>query len=332
MAVYKTISSKEIVRKVMRDLNPHTQNIAGGDWLHDAIEWIGEALEHIGSSSQLVTKVCTIDIKDYKAHLPADFYYTLQVATSGHVNSHEIQSEISELKNQVASLVVTYTQAREEIANHIIQSVDGTYTSNLTEDDIREYNHISKTSDHQIREINSRIVVLENTLMGGDGEHLIPLKYCTTTFPENINCPDCHHDSHIECYFIESDYIKTSFKEGTVCISYKAFPTDPDCYPLVPDDISFKEAMFWYIYKKMLLGGTVDVNKNGIQYDFADQKWKYYCTQARNAAVFPDIDRMESFMNQWVRLIPNINRHDHVFDELGDREDIYRGRYNTYGR
>jgi hypothetical protein len=90
--------------------------------------------------------------------------------------------------------------------------------------------------------------------------------------------------------------------------------------------------MFWYIYKKMLLGGTADMTKNGIQYNFADEKWKYYCTQARNAAVFPDIDRMESFMNQWVRLIPNINRHDHVFDELGDREDIYRGRYNTYGR
>jgi hypothetical protein len=330
MAVYKTISSKEIVRKVMRDLNPHSQN---GDWLHDAIEWIGEALEHIGSSAQLITKVCTIEIKDHKASLPADLYYPQQVATSGHIQSQEIESEITELKNTVAQLVITYTQARESIANHIIASTDGTYTSTLTEDDIKEYNHISKISDHQIRDINSRIVVLENTLMGGEtGEHLIPLKYCTNTFPESEPCPDCHHDSHIECYFIESDYIKTSFAKGTVCISYKALPTDPDCYPLVPDDISFKEAMFWYIYKKMLLGGTADMTKNGIQYNFADEKWKYYCTQARNAAVFPDIDRMESFMNQWVRLIPNINRHDHVFDELGDREDIYRGRYNTYGR
>ena len=87
MAVYKTISSKEIVRKVMRDLNPHSQN---GDWLYDAIEWIGEALEHIGSSTQLVTKVCTLEIKNHKAALPADLYYPQQVATSGHVNAHEI--------------------------------------------------------------------------------------------------------------------------------------------------------------------------------------------------------------------------------------------------
>jgi hypothetical protein len=63
---------------------------------------------------------------------------------------------------------------------------------------------------------------------------------------------------------------------------------------------------------------------NGIDYLFADQQWKYYCTQARNQANYPDIDRYESFMNQWVRLIPNINRHDSAFENLNTREDISR--------
>ena len=36
-------------------------------------------------------------------------------------------------------------------------------------------------------------------------------------------------------------------------------------------------------------------------------------------------------MNQWVRLIPNINRSEEQFENLGTREDIYRGMYNTYG-
>ena len=110
-----------------------------------------------------------------------------------------------------------------------------------------------------------------------------------------------------------------------------AFPTDDDCYPLVPDDISYKEAMFWYIYKKILLGGDSPVN-NGINYTFAEQQWKYYCTQARNAANFPDIDRYESFMNQWVRLIPNINRAMTGFENLGTRETLHRGPSNTYGQ
>ena len=43
MAIYKTISSQALIRKVLRDLRPTNTN-----WLDDAVEWIGEALEHIG--------------------------------------------------------------------------------------------------------------------------------------------------------------------------------------------------------------------------------------------------------------------------------------------
>ena len=63
---------------------------------------------------------------------------------------------------------------------------------------------------------------------------------------------------------------------------------------------------------------------NQIGYEFAEAQWKYYCTQARNAANYPDIDRYESFMNQWVRLIPSINRWDLGFEQLNSREDLHR--------
>jgi hypothetical protein len=104
-----------------------------------------------------------------------------------------------------------------------------------------------------------------------------------------------------------------------------AFPTDDECYPMVPDDISFKEAMFWYIYKKMLLRDP-NTKPNGITYEIAEQLWSKYCTQARNAANYPDIDRYESFLNQWVKLIPSINQshHDTNFDTLNTREQLDR--------
>ena len=91
----------------------------------------------------------------------------------------------------------------------------------------------------------------------------------------------------------------------------------------MPADISFKEAMFWYIYKKLLLSMPTLVN-NGIDYAFAEEQWKYYCTQARNAANYPDIDRYESFMNQWVRMIPSLNKHDLGFEQLNTRENLLR--------
>ena len=79
-----------------------------------------------------------------------------------------------------------------------------------------------------------------------------------------------------------------------------------------------------YIYKKLLLGGLITQSVNGINYQFADEKWRYYCSQARNAAVYPDIDRWESFLNQWVRMIPNMNRHNTAFENLNTRERLTR--------
>ena len=47
MAIYKEISSKVIIRKVMRDLKPNHAN-----WIDDAVEWIGEALGQLRSSNK----------------------------------------------------------------------------------------------------------------------------------------------------------------------------------------------------------------------------------------------------------------------------------------
>ncbi len=295
MAIYKTTSSKVILRKIFRDLNPNNDN-----WIDDAIEWIGEALEHIGAAPQLEKKVCLVPISNFKGNLPADLYYINQVAVNNAV-SPTTENELTELLKQV-----------KDIQTKLSDNPDQNF-------------------DLELRNLNSRIVVLENIYMTNESM-LTPLAYCTTNFPEALHCDDCVNRSAKakECYYVDTDKIKTSFTSGQVCLSYMAFPTDDDCFPLVPDDISYKEAMFWYIYKKILLGGQVPV-ENGINYTFAEQQWKYYCTQARNAANYPDIDRYESFLNQWVRLIPNINRAMSGFENLGTRETLHRGSSNTYG-
>ncbi len=295
--VYRLTSSKAIVRKIMRDLKP-----PGDNWIDDSIEWIGEALEHIGATPQLVQKGKVLNVVDYKVLLPSDLYYINQVAINN-VISPTITNELTELVAQLAALnAQVVSDPNDKIA----------------------YNY-------QLREINARIGVLENLYLAADNT-LSPLQYGTSTFPAGIHCDNCVNQ-FIKCketYIVDGGYIKTSFKEGPICLSYTAFPLDEDCYPMVPDDISYKEAMFWYVYKQMMLGGYVP-SMNGIDYNFADQKWRYYCTQARNAANYPSIDKYESFLNQWVRLVPNINRHSTGFENLNTRENLDRGRYNNYG-
>jgi len=297
MAIYKTISSKAVIRKIFRDLKPQNDN-----WVDDAVEWIGEALEHIGAAPQLCQKQCVIDIKDHKALMPSDLYYINQVAINNSVspvNSEELDKLIDKVK-----------ELKDEIA--AAQAAGQEYSSTTS----------------ILHEINSRIVVLENVYF--KNENLLqPLQYGASTFHKSMHCDGCVNENtrYEDTYIVDCDYIKTSFESGKICISYMAFPTDEECYPLVPDDISYMEAMFWYIYKKLLISFVAppETKRNGINYTFADQKWKYYCTQARNAANFPDIDKYESFMNQWVRMIPSINRHDTAFEDLNTREDLYRG-------
>ena len=297
MAIYKTISSKAVIRKIFRDLKPQNDN-----WIDDAVEWIGEALEHIGAAPQLCQKQCVLEIKDHKTLMPSDLYYINQVAINNSV------SPVS--SNELDKLIDKVKELKDEIAEAQAAGLEYSDTASI------------------LHEINSRIVVLENVYF--KNENLLqPLQYGASTFHRSMHCSDCVNENtrYEDTYIVDCDYIKTSFESGKICLSYMAFPTDEDCYPLVPDDISYMEAMFWYIYKKLLISFVAppETKRNGINYTFADQKWKYYCTQARNAANFPDIDKYEAFMNQWVRMIPSINRHDTTFEDLNTREDLYRG-------
>ena len=311
MAVYRNTSCKPIIRKVMRDLKPNN-----ADWITDAVEWVGEALEHIGASSQLVQKQKVLTIKDNKCLLPEDLYYINQVATNNAVSPSK-SAELDVLITQIKGL-------RGDIQEYNA-GVEALTSSTLSNADLNQFDTQYKSNILELRELQNRMIVLEGTYFGS-GATLTPLKYGAGTFHKSMHCDECVNEfaQSEDSYIIDADYVKTSFNSGKLCISYMAFPTDDDCYPMVPDDISFKEAMFWYIYKQLLLGGFSKANVK-IDYMFADEKWRYYCTQARNSANYPDIDKYESFMNQWTRLVPNLNRHAVFFEDLNERETLYRG-------
>lgn len=131
MAVYKTKSSKTIIRKIFRDLKPQDDN-----WIDDAIEWIGEALEHIGAASQLLQKQCVLTVANHKVLLPTDLYYINQVAINNSVDpvsSKELDTLIDKVK-----------ELKDEIADAQANGLEYSSTTSV------------------LNEINSRIVVLEN--------------------------------------------------------------------------------------------------------------------------------------------------------------------------
>ena len=87
--------------------------------------------------------------------------------------------------------------------------------SNVTNADLTTYDTQYKSNVAELRELISRITVLEgiyfNTKGGGAG--LEPLCYSASTFHKSMHCDDCVNEyaDHKESYIIDCDYIKTSF-------------------------------------------------------------------------------------------------------------------------
>lgn len=124
-------------------------------------------------------------------------------------------------------------------------------------------------------------------------------------------------------YNIVGGYIKTNLKEGNLMISYQAIPVDTDGYPMVPNDESFLEALYWYINMKLTYpqwkNGTV---RDAVYYD-AKSSWNYYRKQAYGNAMMPDGDQLDTIKNVWLKLIPEINANRTFFSTVGQEELIY---------
>ena len=322
MSIYKFVSSKQVIRKVFRDLRP-----PNAEFIHDSIEWMGEALEHIGAPGQLCSKTALITITDHKGSLPGDLYYIDAVAVNTCSTSTSTNT-INTIAQQIAVLNLNLATYYSQVNNAVTLSTNGQYISSLTPANLEEFDSYHKTTLNQLRDLNSQMAVLKDAQFSNSPQCLQPLRYGTSTFPWGSHCDECANASskHRESYIINCNNIQTSFSDGHICLSYKAFATDDECYPMIPDDISYREAMFWYITKMLLLRGD-QLRNTKLTYEFADFKWKQYCTQARNAANYPDMDRYQNFMDQWVRLVPNMNRDLNFFEGLGVREELQNEQY-----
>jgi len=120
-------------------------------------------------------------------------------------------------------------------------------------------------------------------------------------------------------YELNNDWITLSVKEGKLCIAYLAHPTDCDGFPMVPDDVHFREAITKAIVRRLdYLKWRQNPNDRGLKalYDHSDQEYCWYIASAQNRAKMPDVDKMESIKNQMLRLKPSISEWSRNFTTL----------------
>jgi len=150
-----------------------------------------------------------------------------------------------------------------------------------------------------------------------------PLRYSTDSFI--ISKRDCEDLSCVQDpqYKINNNHIVTNIDKGDLIVSYLAYPTDPDGLPLVPDTQRYIQAMKAYVIErmgfKMFIQGKIDTNR----YQLLQQERGFYMASARNKALTPSRDKMESLKNLWTRLIPDHYAHSNGMRSASKQEKLW---------
>jgi len=302
--IYKLTSVKSVIAKVFTDLDLQEETHR----ISDMIEWAGEALEKIGAFPYFVNKVTglegvpLLELSNYQVKLPCDFYSLIQMTYSdtstgpflpmrystGHFENHGDPEDITSIST---------TSSESDIVAFTMQLYTLDYDAALT--------YLNSNPDKRtliaamISDGYAKVVNVSNNSSN-------PL---TTT--DDIT------------YVISSNYIKTNVRTGYIMMAYQAIPTDCEGYPMIPDEISFKEAIYWYINMKLMYPKWAEGRVRDAVYYDAKRSWNYYCKQAYGDALMPNADKLESIKNAWVRLIPEIREHASGFSTLGQEQFYY---------
>jgi len=297
--IYKNVSVKRVIAKVFADLDLQE----GDHKINDMIEWAGEALEKIGVFSSFINKVTgkdgvpILEVFNYQTKLPCDFYRLIQVSFSENEAGPYYPMRYATGSFDYGSVI------NESTSDSIVYPESSLINITMSLYDLTYEQALEKLNDEPATRslINSMISDMDNRSVN--------------------NIVD---DQTLDyTYLITPSYIKTNQETGYIMLAYQAIPTDDEGFPLIPDHVSFMEAIYWYITMKILYpqwkNGRI---RDAVYYD-ARRSWNYYCKQAYGNALMPNKDQMESIKNTWLRIIPEINEHATASSTLGQRQIIY---------
>jgi hypothetical protein len=291
--IYRTVSVKRVIAKVMTDLDLQE----GNHRITDMVEYAGEAIKKIGAFPTLLTRVTgkgglpLLEISNYQAKLPCDLTAINQVAYSTSESGPFYPMVYGSGSFDAGVPDVTSTGTSTVLNDKIVveQAMD-LYGLNYA--DALLY----------LNTYPARRESIESLLLTGTVSSNGPRDYT---------------------YIVTPGYIKTTLQTGYLMLSYQAVPVDSEGYPMIPDDESFEEAIYWYINMKLTYPewkmGRV---RDAVYYD-AKSSWNYYRKQAYGNAMMPNIDQLESIKNAWLRLVPEIHEHGNAFTTLNERQTIY---------
>ena len=304
--IYKYTSIKRVIAKVFTDLNLQE----GTHRISDMIEWASEALEKIGAFPYFVNKVTGMDgnqvltVSNYQTALPHDFHNVIQMSFSPDEKGPFYPMRYASGSFDYGKL--DNSEVLGTSPTEVIWPESNVVTLAMDLYSLDYATALAKINNEPIT--RNKLTAMLNQMSKSSSVDLKGGPFNTTS---DLT------------YIINGSYIKTNQRDGYIMMAYQAVPVDTDGYPLVPDDASFLEALYWYIVMKLYYPewrqGSI---RDAVYYD-ARRSWNFYCKQAYGSALMPNADQLESIKNDWLRLKPEINQWSTGFSTLGQQELIY---------
>ena len=297
--VYKMVSSKSVIAKVIADLDLKEEDIR----ITDVRQWIGDACMNIGSVNQLEHKVVVLPLNSYQCKLPCDLERLNSVAYSvsncgGWIPMKKTTGTFSVYDKNCGcncEMLIQDSAMFPLVKNMFNLTNDKQALDKLNSDDNLRKTLSTLINQYTICSTNGKA----HNLIGG------------TNFSNTVQ------------YDVKPGYLISNVPEGFVKISYHAIFTDDEGMPMIPDIPSYFEAIYWYVamklyYPKYLAG---DIPQH-VYYDMK-RSYNFYRKQAYAESLMPNIDEMTDIKHTWHTLVPEVDEDKTFFSTTGDRQEVY---------
>lgn len=301
--ITKLISTKTVIAKIIADLDLKENDTK----ITDIREWIGEAVEKIGAVPQFIKKVSGVGntpylkIKGHQAALPCDLHHLHQVAYSN--NGLEPWFP---MRKATGSFDLWGKSCDgcccEDCPNKIIPD---DVLVNLV---IDMYGDIDKTKALELLNTNQNLKTILSNLINTH-----------TTDYSNASLKSSFGFQ----YTIKPGFIVCNVPCGYLKLSYSAIPVDEEGYPLVPDLVSYTEAIYWYVTMKLKYPEYLNGRMNREIYYDIRRSWNFYRNQAYSEALMPNEDGLESIKNTWNKIVPELHDHNTFYTHTGEKQIVY---------
>nr|UVX41425.1 MAG: hypothetical protein [Bacteriophage sp.] len=304
--ITKLTSVKTAIAKVIADLRLQEDDIL----ISDMREWVGEAMEKIGAVQQFervvsgVNGAPIIKIDCHQAQLPCNLHKLHQVAYSFNCDGPWFP-----MRKATGSFAAWGCEDCKKCCDKPEMLVKDEVLVDLVVD---LYGNIDKTEALEMLNTNENMKTILRNLIN---THTVNIDYIRGNTSVNPNW-DLQ-------YSIKPGYIMTNVPCGYLKLSYSAIITDEDGYPMVPDNISYLEAIYWYITQKIAFQKYIRGEWNERMYANMRNSWNYYCKQAYAEAMLPNEDEMESIKHTWNKIYPEYHDHSSFYSHTGSIQHIY---------